>query len=195
MPQGSDDSKFASDPPGFVRDWGPADSDVHHRIVFSGVWTIPYGGDIQNGFARALATGWTLSGIVAFQTGMPYSLQVNGDLNGDQNTRNDIVPGTQRNSQRLPSTFSVDPRVSKHIPIGPVDLELIVEAFNVFNAHNVVGLQSTQYRTVGSGAATVLQPVPAFLTPCAGGQGCTAQAPLTSSTGPRILQLAARATF
>jgi hypothetical protein len=195
VPQGSDDSKFASDPPGFVRDWGPADSDVHHRIVFSGVWTIPYGGDIQNGFARALATGWTLSGIVAFQTGMPYSLQVNGDLNGDQNTRNDIVPGTQRNSQRLPSTFSVDPRVSKHIPIGPVDLELIVEAFNVFNAKNVVGLQSTQYRTVSVGGVTQLQPVATFLTPCAGGQGCTAQAPLTSSTGPRILQLAARATF
>ncbi|HYK42793.1 MAG TPA: carboxypeptidase regulatory-like domain-containing protein [Thermoanaerobaculia bacterium] len=195
VPQGSDDSKFASDPLGFARDWGPADNDVRHRIVASGVWTVNYGEGSSNGFVRALASGWTVAGIVAFQTGMPYSLEVNGDLNNDQNTRNDLVPGTQRNSQRLPSTLSVDPRISRHIPLGPVDLELIVEAFNVFNAKNVVGLQSTQYRTVNVGGVTQLQPVASFLTPCAGGQGCTAQAPLTSSTGPRILQVAGRVTF
>ena len=40
-----------------------------------------------------------------------------------------------------------------------------------------------------------LAPVSTFLKPCAGGQGCTAQAPLTSSTGPRILQLAAKVSF
>jgi len=42
---------------------------------------------------------------------------------------------------------------------------------------------------------TVLAPVSTFLQPCAGGTGCTAQAPLTASTGPRIVQLAAKLSF
>ncbi|MEO8431752.1 MAG: carboxypeptidase regulatory-like domain-containing protein [Acidobacteriota bacterium] len=195
VPQGSDDAKFASDPTDFGRDWAPGDSDVRHRIVLSGVWTVNYGQGASNPFVRFISSGWTLAGIVAFQTGMPYSLEINGDLNNDGNTRNDLVPGTRRNSQRLPSTLSVDPRISRHIPIGPVDLELIAEAFNVFNAKNVVGIQSTRYRVVNVGGQPQLARIATFGTPCAGGQGCTAQAPLTSSTGPRILQLAAKATF
>ncbi|MDQ2978776.1 MAG: hypothetical protein M3R62_06115, partial [Acidobacteriota bacterium] len=195
VPQGPDDAKFASDPTDFGRDRAPGDNDVRHRIVFSGIWNVNCGADAQNPVVRFLASGWTLAGIVSFQTGMPHSLEINGDLNNDGNTRNDLVPGTRRNSQRLPSLLSVDPRISRHFPIGPVDLELIVEAFNVFNAKNVVGLQSTQYRVVTVSGQTQLAPVTTFLTPCAGGQGCTAQAPLTASTGPRILQLAAKATF
>ena len=178
VPQSGDDAKFASDPTDFQHDRAPGDSDVRHRIVFTGVWNVDYADPSQNGFTRFMLSGWTISGIVSFQTGMPYSFQVNGDLNNDGNTRNDLVPGTTRNSQRLPSILSVDPRISRHIPIGPVDLELIVEVFNV----TVAGQQ-------------VLSPVSTFLTPCAGGQGCTAQAPLTSSTGPRIVQLAAKASF
>jgi hypothetical protein len=163
--------------------------------VLSAIWNLPYGAGAQTGWVRALVSGWSLSGIVSFQTGMPYSLTVNGDLNGDGNTRNDLVPGTTRNTQRLPSLFSVDPRITKSIPIGPANLDIIVEAFNVFNAHNVVGLQSNEYRVVTVNGQTALAPVSTFLKPCAGGQGCTAQAPLTASTGPRILQLAAKVSF
>ncbi len=196
VPQGSDDAKFASDPSDFQVDRAPGDNDVRHRIVLSGVWNLDYGSGIQNPVMRFLASGWTLSGIISFQTGMPYSLQINGDLNNDGNTRNDLVPGTKRNSQRLPSLFSVDPRITRHIPIGPVDVELIAEAFNVFNAKNVVGLQSIQYRVVTvSGSPQLAAPTTVFRSPCAGGQGCTAQAPLTASTGPRILQLAAKVSF
>jgi hypothetical protein len=195
VPNSSDDAKYASDPTDFQVDNAPGDNDVRHRIVLSGVWNLDYVGGIQIPILRVLASGWTLSGIVSFQTGMPYSLEINGDLNNDGNTRNDLVPGTKRNSQRLPSVFSVDPRITRRIAIGPVGVELIVEAFNVFNARNVVGLQSTQYRVVAVGGQPQLAAVSTFLKPCAGGQGCTAQAPLTSSTGPRILQLAAKVIF
>jgi hypothetical protein len=195
VPNSGDDAKFASDPTNFQVDNAPADNDVRHRIVLSAVWNLPYGYGVSNGFLRALTSGWTLSGIVSFQTGMPYSLTINGDLNNDGNTRNDLVPGTTRNTQRLPSLFSVDPRLTKSIPIGPANLDIMVEAFNVFNAHNVIGLQSNQYRVVTVAGQPALAPVSTFLKPCAGGQGCTAQAPLTASTGPRILQLAAKVSF
>ncbi len=196
VPQGSDDAKFASDPTDFQVDSAAGDNDVRHRIVLSGVWNLDYGSSAQSPVVRFLTSGWTLSGIVSFQTGMPYSLEINGDLNNDGNTRNDLVPGTTRNSQRLPSLFSVDPRIAKHLTFGPVDVELIAEAFNVFNARNVVGLQSIQYRVVTVGGGPQLAaPTTVFRSPCAGGQGCTAQAPLTASTGPRILQLAAKVSF
>ena len=126
---------------------------------------------------------------------MPYSRQVNGDLNNDRNDRNDRSPGAKRNAERLPSTASFDPRISRHIPIGPVDVELIVEAFNVFNKRNTVGILATDYRTVVVAGQTQLAPVATFLDPCAGGRGCTAQAPLSTTTGPRIVQLAARVSF
>jgi hypothetical protein len=196
VPQSTDDAKYASDPTDFQVDRAPGDNDVRHRIVLSGVWNVDYGSGVQNPVVRFLASGWTLSGIVSFQTGMPYPFEINGDLNNDGNTRNDLVPGTKRNSQRLPSLLSVDPRIARHITIGPVDVELIAEAFNVFNAKNVVGLQSIQYRVVTvNGQPQLAAPTTVFLSPCAGGQGCTAQAPLTASTGPRILQLAAKVSF
>jgi outer membrane receptor protein involved in Fe transport len=191
VPQSSDDAKFVSDPQDFGADWAPGDNDIRHRITFSGLWNLDYASGVKNEVAAWFLSGWTLSGVVTFQTGAPYSLAINGDLNNDGNTRNDRVPGTDRNQERLPSLLSVDPRISKHIPVGPADLELIVEAFNVFNAHNVIGLQSIQYRFATSPLG--LTPNTAFLTPCTGGQGCTAA--IAASTGPRIVQLAAKVSF
>jgi len=189
VPQSSDDAKFASDPRDFGADDAPGDNDVRHRLVFSGVWNLDYAGGIKNPTLQWLLSGWTLSGIVSFQTGQPYSLTINGDLNADGNDRNDRTPGTTRNSQRLPSLFSVDPRISKHVPMGPVDLELIAEAFNVFNAKNVIGLQSIQYVFTGG----QLVPNKTLLVPCTGGRGCTAA--VAASTGPRIVQLAGKVSF
>jgi len=186
---GGDDGKYASDPRDFGADDAPGDNDVRHRVVLSGVWNMDFGGGNQSPVVRFLTSGWTMSGIVSFQTGQPYSLTINGDLNNDGNNRNDRVPGTSRNSQRLPSLFSVDPRLSRHITAGPVDVELIAEAFNVFNAKNVIGLQTIQYRLIGG----QLVPNTAFLTACTGGQGCTAA--IAASTGPRIVQLAAKVSF
>ncbi len=189
VPQSSDDAKFASDPRDFGADYAPGDNDVRHRLVFSGVWNLDYAGGIKNPTLQWLLSGWTLSGVVSFQTGQPYSLTINGDLNNDGNDRNDRTPGTARNSQRLPSLFSVDPRISKHVPMGPVDLELIAEAFNVFNAKNVIGLQSIQYVFTGG----QLVPNKTLLVPCTGGRGCTAA--VAASTGPRIVQLAGKVSF
>src|ERR1700693_64885 len=189
VPVSGDDAKFASDPQDFGADYAPGDNDVRHRIVFSGVWTPEFAGLTKNPVVQWLTSGWTLSGVISYQTGQPYSLTVNGDLNADGNDRNDRSPGTSRNSQRLPSLFSVDPRISRHLTMGPVDVELIAEAFNVFNNKNVIGLQSLQY-VFSSGQ---LRPNTTLGIPCTGGRGCTAA--IAASTGPRIVQLAAKVSF
>jgi hypothetical protein len=59
------------------------------------------------------------------------------------------VPGA-RNAHRLPSIYNVDLRLSKRIPMGSrARLELIGEAFNLFNTTNITSQRDTLYNFVG----------------------------------------------
>lgn len=185
VPQGSDDNKYIPDPRDFGADDTIGDLDARHRVVLSGVWDL---GEHGSGFTGALVSGWTLSGVFVVQSGQPYSALVNGDLNNDGNTRNDEAPGFARNSFRLPTQVSFNPRISKRIPIGPVALELIAEAFNLFNRTNLIGVQQNYYNFAGG----ALTRVATFGTPCGGSLPCTA---VNASSGPRTYQLAAKVTF
>ncbi len=182
VPSSFDDAKFASDPQNFGTDYTYGDNDVRHRIVLNGVWSLDsYAHGIQGGVLRALAEGWTISGIASYQTGQPYSAVMATDLNNDGNTRNDLAPGTRRNQFRLPSQFSVDPRITRDIPLmRNAKLQLIAEAFNLLNRSNVNGVLQTYYSYTA--ATTTLAPVSSFGGPI-------------SSAGPRIMQLAAKLTF
>ncbi len=177
-----DDAKYISDPLDIGRDYTYGDNDVRDRFVISGVWALDsYAAGIGNSFLRALASGWTLSGIASYQTGQPYSPGVNVDLNADGNSRNDIAPGYRRNSLRLPTQISVDPRISREIAIlGRGRLQLIAEAFNVFNRTNISSVNQTKYRY--DAATRTLTPLATFGNPFA-------------TSGPRIVQLAARLMF
>ena len=173
VPGGSDDAKYLNDPLDIDGEWGPGDNDVRHRVVLSGVWDLNYGG-YESGWKRWLLAGWSLSGIASYQTGQPYSAMATSDVNNDLNTRSDRQPGFDRNTFRLPSIFSVDPRVTKTIDFRVVQLQLIAEAFNVFNRSNVSAVRTaystTSTLTSGFGSAT-------------------------TSAGPRIMQLAAKLSF
>ncbi len=179
VPSSGDDAKQASDPRNFQADYAPGDADQRHRVVLSAYWSLPYYRN-AGGLEQALFGGWSLSGIVTLASGQPYSpiLSPLSDLNTDGNNRNDRAPGFSRNSFNYPTFFSVDPRITKDVPIGPVTLQVILEAFNVFNRSNVVGLNQGYYGVNG----TTLTPLASFGTP-------------TSSAGPRILQLAAKVIF
>lgn len=183
VPEGSDDAKFASDPSDFSTDWAPGDNDVRHRAVLSGLWDLNYATNVRNGFLRSLASGWSVSGIATYQSGAPYSAIVNADLNRDGNTRNDLAPGFRRNSQRLPSILSVDPRITKTFGFGEYGVQLIAEAFNVFDADNVSGERNVYYAFTNN----TLVPQTSV--------GATSFGLPTSSSGPRIVQVAAKFTF
>jgi outer membrane receptor protein involved in Fe transport len=177
-----DDAKYASDPLNLERDYTFGDNDVRDRIVLSGVWAIGnYAENLQTGLLHALATGWTISGIVSYQTGQPFTPVVSTDLNNDGNPSNDIAPGFRRNSQRLPSQFSVDPRISRDIPMfGGMRLQLIAEAFNVLNKHNVINLNKALYSYAS--ATRTLTPIGNYGFP-------------TGTSGQRVVQLAGKVTF
>jgi hypothetical protein len=173
VPGGSDDAKYIQDPLDIDGDWGPGDNDVRHRVVLSGVWDLDAYTRSLEGWKQWLLGGWAVSGIASYQTGQPYSALATSDLNNDGNARNDRAPGFGRNTFRLPSILSIDPRVTKTVPFpAGVRLQLIAEAFNVTNRSNVNLVRTTFGQTGPTG----------FGSPA-------------GSAGPRIVQLAAKVSF
>jgi len=184
---GTDDPKFAQDPLNLHGDWAPGDNDVPNRVVLSGVWSLDSYSQHMGGVSRAIFGGWTISGIASWQTGQPYSAVASTDLNNDGNARNDRAPGFARNSFRLPSQFSVDPRVTKEIGLfSGARIQLIAEAFNLLNRSNVNGVRNTYYAVTNTAGV----PTKLTLQDAANPFGLP-----TSSFGPRILQFAAKITF
>jgi len=174
-----DELKYASNPANFEADRTVGNNDQRHRLVISGVYETNGLADGLQGFTRALAKDWSFSVIVTAQSGQPYTGRVGAvDLNGDGNVRNDIAPGTVRNQFRLPSIVTFDPRIAREIPIGQARVQLIWEAFNLFNRDNISGVDATYYSVSG----TTLTRASTFGRPLA-------------STGERIMQLAAKITF
>ena len=176
-----DDVKYASNPVNFDADRTVGNNDQRHRFVVSTVYdTSDLAADLD-GFTRSLVNGWSFSAILTAQSGQPYSGRVGAvDLNGDGNTRNDYAPGTTRNQFRLPSIVSFDPRVARDINLGRQRVQLIWEAFNLFNRDNINGVDQTYYGVV-AGTTTLTR-------------GTTFGRPL-SSAGERIMQLAVKLVF
>ncbi|MDQ2945524.1 MAG: hypothetical protein M3Y27_06205, partial [Acidobacteriota bacterium] len=166
---GTDDAKNARDTlrPGLDR--GRANADVRHRFVFAGIWDIGYAHGLQNGFVRALLSGYQLSTIAQLQSGRAFTQTAGSDINNDGNTRTDRPLFVGRNTIDGPGFASVDLRFTRDFGFREkARLRLIFEAFNLTNRANY--------------SAILTVPGPTYLTP-------------TATLDPRILQLAAKFTF
>ncbi len=110
---------------------GPSVHDQRHRLVLSGFYEAPF--DLQ------------LSSIVTAASGRPYSVLAGFDFNRDgsptdrargnpQSAPSDYSTSVRRNSERLPGSVIVDVRCVKRFQTsGRVSLDVLIEAFNVFN--------------------------------------------------------------
>jgi hypothetical protein len=54
-------------------DSGDADFDVRHRVSISGIWNVPFARNM-NKAARQFLDGWSLTPIIAMNTGAPFSI-------------------------------------------------------------------------------------------------------------------------
>ena len=66
-----------SDPRDLSGSWGPSDTDFRHKLVLAGALRMPW--------------GVLLGGRYVGSTGRPFSAVVNGDINGDEATSNDLA--------------------------------------------------------------------------------------------------------
>jgi hypothetical protein len=130
---------------------GPATHDQRQRFVMSGMYNLP--ADVQ------------VSGIFTAASGRPYTPLAGADLNADGNggafppDRARVNPASEatsvgRNSETTEAQYNVDLRVSKRIRFGRrVALEVILDAFNVFNRVNFVeDTNQSSFTIFGSGA-------------------------------------------
>ena len=161
-------------------DRGPATHDQRHRFVFSGLYQLPL--DVQ------------VSGIVTAASGRPFTPLAGGDLNGDGNggqiptdraRRDPASEATSvgRNSETTAAQMNVDLRVSRRFRLrGGTAVEVLLDAFNLFNRTNFVeDTNQSSFVVFGTGAFPA-NPLPAY-------------GRYTLTLPPRQLQLALRLGF
>ena len=174
-----DDVKYASNPTNFDADRTVGNNDQRHRLVLSGVYDTNGLGERRRPHAGARA-----------------ELVVQRDLHGAVRTAVHRARGCGRSERRrqhaerhrardrraissaCDTLVTFDPRIARDIPIGPTKLQLIWEAFNLFNRDNINGVDTTYYSVAG----TTLTRSTTFGRPLA-------------SSGERIMQLAVKLTF
>ena len=145
--------------------------------------------------ARALFSDYTFSMIAQFQSGTPYSALVGGDPNNDGNRSNDRLPGTVRNQFTTPSIYQFDVRLTRALHFGErMRVQLIGEAFNIFNRSNVATVNNIFFNYSGGPAGTLSAPsaTTAFGTPRSFASPASGT---TTFVTPRQIQLAIKFDF
>jgi hypothetical protein len=132
---GSGDDRL-SDPTSVDRDEGIVPFNQTHTFVLSALIAPRVSG---SGFGPALANNNQLGFIVQANSGLPFNIRANRDLNLD-GVQNDRPIGIERNTGRLGNVFNVDARYVRFIPAGRLRAELFVEAKNLFNTENVASV-------------------------------------------------------
>jgi len=127
VPQG--DSRLLSDGSNPRVDRRPSVSDQRQSIVLSGLWQLNYAtgivGSCQGPFSVAGSSVQFSRAVWA-----PYSGLVNFDLNNDGNSATDRTPELGRNTFSLPTTVSLDPRVTRNVQLTErIRGQFIWEAF------------------------------------------------------------------
>jgi hypothetical protein len=120
-----------SDPANLARDKGPNALDTRHS--FNG--SIIAMSHFNHGPAalRRLLSDNQVGVILQFNSGLPFTLTSNRDLNQD-GSNNDRPLNIGRNSYYLPARYNVDARLSRFIPLGGTRrVEILGEFKNIFN--------------------------------------------------------------
>ncbi|HMB29606.1 MAG TPA: hypothetical protein VKS99_15960, partial [Blastocatellia bacterium] len=143
-------SKTISDTSDLNLDFGPQDPtnprddrslssfDLRHRLTLAAILESPYrNGSGSSWYQRALADFY-VSPIFTARSGFPFNIRTGFDVNLDA-VSNDRPAGVGRNTFLGPDFFSTDLRVGRQVRLNgdsPLGLEVIVDAFNLFNRTN-----------------------------------------------------------
>jgi hypothetical protein len=169
-----------------------SDFDKRRKFVLNALYAPPFR-NIGNTALRTILDGFQFSGIFTAADGAPISANTSGSISisGTSLVSSGILgvgggsraPWLSRNSFTSPGFTNLDFRVTREIKIKDrARIEFIVEAFNLMNHTNVVGIVTTAFNVSG----TTLTARNDFMTPSS-----------TSSyfSRERQLQIAARFRF
>lgn len=112
---------YPSDPADIEAEWGAARGTEDYRVVLSGVFRAPW--------------AMTVAPIWEYGSGQPWNRRLGYDFNGD-GKNSDRAEGVERNSEDGNSFSQFSLRLTKAVAIGDGSLDVIVEAFNLFDETN-----------------------------------------------------------
>lgn len=174
---GSNDDR-PSDPSNLDRDKGVTPFNQTHTLALSTVLAPQVSGD---GLGAALVNNNQLAIIVQANSGLPFNIRGNQDLNKD-GLLNDRPNGIERNTGRLGRVFNLDLRYSRFLPLGGArKVEVLVEAKNLFNTRNVQGVNRVVTVDAAGNPLSLLPAVGSF--------------PATSGYDQRLMQIGVKMLF
>lgn len=100
-------------------DWGNSNNDVRHRLNVFATYELPFGNGKRwlsgtDAFSRYIVGGWEVDGIIAAQSGLPFTVLAPSATNNGTSSRADVVSGVNPypDNQTLqqwfnPAAFSV----------------------------------------------------------------------------------------
>lgn len=190
------------EPNNMALEYGNSNNDVRQRLVIHGTWWTTW---VKQGWLGYLMNNYGFSPVVAWQTGLPYTLGVGGSapggaffgINGAGGpSRLNIL---QRNSYRFPSTQTTSFRLTRRVPLKDrAYLELMAETYNLTNTQNVTSVDTLGYNVCSTpltqgcpSDSTAAHPYLEF-NPT---YGITTNANSNAIYTPREIQLAVRLNF
>lgn len=137
------------EPNNMALEYGDSNTDVRQRLVVHGsLWTTWQ----KPGWLGYIVNDYGFSPVIAWQTGLPYTLAVGGSapggaffgINGAGGpSRLNIL---QRNSYRFPATQTTSFRLARRVPLRDrAYLELMAETYNLTNTQNVTSVDTLGY--------------------------------------------------
>ncbi len=190
-------SSFAAhDPTNLRLEKATSSFDVRHNFVANGVFDSPWKADRKSGLKGRILGDITVSPIVYIRSGIPFSLLLGGDRNGD-NHASDRPIYAGRNSGLGASFYSWDMRLSKQIYFNRergLRAEFLVEGVNLLNHTN---FQAVNNLSAGNDPKYLIGPFPKGIFNVRGDKSLPQSAPLgfLSSFDPRRLQFGLKIAF
>ena len=142
----SDFDEQPQNPYAIGEEWGDSRYDERHRFVASALLDLPIGeeedrkpGDAAPGALVRAFSHIEVAAMLAVGSGRAVTPVTGGDdLRTHAFPFTARLPGTARNSLRLPATAALDLRVLKYFNVKPHGkLDLVIEVFNVLNRVNI----------------------------------------------------------
>ncbi|MEO7652825.1 MAG: carboxypeptidase regulatory-like domain-containing protein, partial [Bryobacteraceae bacterium] len=117
--------------------------DIRHSFVANGVFTSPFQAGAGAHLLSRAFSNITFSPVVSLRSGIPFTLRIGRDINGDTHADYDRPFAAPRNSGLGEKFFSLDFRLVKQIYVkgeGRLRADLIAETTNLFNHTNFLAV-------------------------------------------------------
>jgi hypothetical protein len=123
------------DPTDLAAERGLSEFDERHKVVIAGVFDSPW--------KNAILSGFQLSPIFTYHSGLPFNLLAGGEVNGNNHTTNQRPLGSPRDTGLGPDFVNFDMRLSWRHKIGEkASITFTAEGFNIANRTNFASVNN-----------------------------------------------------